>query len=119
MNNKISKKMNKTVLVVLGLTLGAFVSSCGGDEGEVTPSRTVNKALLTDKDWNRNGSTWFVFHADGKYNREGTWKWLNNSDSMEVINSRSVRSVLYFDYIVANEMKCGSSVGDRAVYTSP
>jgi hypothetical protein len=38
---------------------------------------------------------------------------------LEVINTRSVRSVIYFDYIEAKEMKSGSRVGDRVVYTSP
>ena len=115
--------MNKTLLVLIGLTLGVFMQACGtDDEPVVTPTtRTVNKSLLNDKDWNRNGSTWHVFSSDGTWNENGTWKWLgdSNSDSLEVINTRSVRSVIYFDYIEAKEMKSGSRVGDRVVYTSP
>jgi hypothetical protein len=115
--------MNKTLLVLIGLTLGVFMQACGtDDEPVVTPTtRTVNKSLLNDKDWNRNGSTWYVFDSDGTWNENGTWKWLgdNDSDSMEVINTRSVRSVLYFEYIEAKEMKCGTMLPGGAVYTSP
>jgi len=114
--------MNKTLLVLIGLTLGVFLQACGPDETPaVTPAKTVNKSLLYDKDWNYNGATWHVFSTDGTWNGNGTWEWLNNSDSMEVINSRSVKSILYFDHIEAKEMKCGSSTDDaqRTVYTSP
>jgi hypothetical protein len=114
--------MNKTLLVLIGLTLGVFMQACGtDDEPAVTPTKTVNRSLLNDKDWNYNGSTWHVFSSDGTWNGDGTWKWLgdNDSDSMEVINTRSVRSVIYFDYIEVKEMKSGSRVGDRVVYTSP
>jgi len=114
--------MNKTLLVLIGLTLGVFMQACGtDDEPLVTPTtRTVNKSLLNDKDWNRNGSTWHVFSSDGTWNENGTWKWLgdSNSDSLEVINTRSVRSVIYFDYIEAKEMKCGTTL-PGTVYTSP
>ena len=110
--------MNKTLLVLIGLTLGVFMQACGtDDEPAVTPTKTVNRSLLNDKDWNYNGSTWHVFSSDDTWNGDGTWKWLG--DSMEVINTRSVRSVIYFDYIEAKEMKSGSRVGDRVVYTSP
>ncbi|MFT4599698.1 MAG: hypothetical protein ACI9WM_001953, partial [Arenicella sp.] len=46
------------------------------------------------------------------------WLGDNDSDSMEVINTRSVRSVLYFEYIEAKEMKCGTML-PGTVYTSP
>jgi len=113
--------MNKTLLVLCGLTIGAFLQACGtDDEPAVTPGKTVNRSLLYDKDWNRNGSTWHVFDSDGTWNENGTWKWLgdSNSDSMEVMD-RFGTSILYFDYIEAKEMSCGSIIGDRTVYTSP
>ena len=122
MKNVRNITMNKTLLVLIGLTLGVFMQACGtDDEPAVTPAKTVNRSLLNDKDWNYNGSTWHVFSSDGTWNENGTWKWLgdSNSDSLEVINTRSVRSVIYFDYIEAKEMKSGSRVGDRVVYTSP
>lgn len=47
--------MNKTLLVLCGLTIGAFLQACGtDDEPAVTPGKTVNGSLLYDKDWNRN-----------------------------------------------------------------
>jgi len=115
--------MNKILLLLCGLALGAFLQSCGTDDGPgttPTPARTVNKALLLDKDWNYNGSTWHVFESDGTWNGNGTWKWLgdNNSDSMEVYDDVLGTSVLYFQYIEAKEMQCGSTI-PGTVYTSP
>ncbi len=112
--------MNKTLLVLIGLTLGVFLQACGTDETPaVTPAKTVNKALLYDKDWNYEGNTWHVFETDGTYNNDGTWKWLNNSDSMEIDDGILGKYVLYFSYIEAKEMKCGSSTTGGTVYTSP
>jgi hypothetical protein len=113
--------MNKTLLVLTGLTIGAFLQACGtDDEPAVTPGKTVNRSLLYDKNWNRNGSTWHVFDSDGTWNENGTWKWLgdSNSDSMEV-SDRFGTDILYFEYIEAKEMSCGSIIGDRVTYTSP
>jgi hypothetical protein len=113
--------MNKTLLVLIGLTLGVFMQACGtDDEPGVTPTtRTVNKSLLNDKDWNYDGTTWHVFSSDGTWNGDGTWKWLgdNDSDSMEVAD-RFGTSILYFEYIEAKEMKCGTTL-PGTVYTSP
>lgn len=118
MKNFKTMTMNKTLLIICGLALGAFLQSCGTDDSPaVTPTKTVNKSLLYDKDWNRDGSTWHVFESDGTWNNDGTWKWLNNSDSMEVMDQFGT-SILYFDYIEAKEMKCGSSL-PGVVYTSP
>ena len=119
MKNVRTMTMNKTLLVLIGLTLGAFLQACGTDDiSEVIPAKTVNKALLYDKDWNYDGQTWHVFSTDGTWNGNGTWEWLNNSDSMEVINSRSVKSILHFQYIEAKEMQCGTTI-PGTVYTSP
>jgi hypothetical protein len=113
--------MNKTLLVLTGLTIGAFLQACGtDDEPAVTPGKTVNRSLLNDKDWNYNGSTWHVFSSDGTWNENGTWKWLgdSNSDSMEV-SDRFGTDILHFEYIEAKEMKCGTMLPGGAVYTSP
>jgi hypothetical protein len=122
MKNVRKIRMNKTLLVLIGLTLGVFMQACGtDDEPAVTPTKTVNRSLLNDKDWNYNGSTWHVFSSDGTWNGDGTWKWLgdSNSDSMEVKSDLLGTSILYFDYIEAKEMSCGSIIGDRVTYTSP
>ena len=123
MKNFKTKTMNKILLLLCGLALGAFLQSCGTDDGPgttPTPARTVNKALLLDKDWNFEGTTWHVFSTGGKWNGNGTWKWLGdeNSDSMEVVNFQSTRRVLYFQYIKAKEMQCGTTI-PGTVYTSP
>ena len=109
--------MNKTLLLLIGLVLGAFLQACGPDE-EVEPAKTVNKDLLTDKNWYLNGADYHYFHSSGKYNSNGTWRWLNESDSMEILDPGSPRSVYYFEYITETEMKCGSKSGGPLVYTS-
>jgi len=121
MKNVRTMTMNKTLLVLIGLTLGAFLQACGTDDipAVTSPAKTVNKSLLYDKDWNYDGQTWHVFSTDGTWNGNGTWKWLNNSDSMEVNDDILGTSVIYFQYIEANEMKCGSSTAGGVVYTSP
>jgi hypothetical protein len=108
--------MNKTLLLLMGLVLGAFLQACGPDE--VEPAKTVNKDLLTDKNWYLNGADYHYFHSSGKYNSNGTWRWLNESDSMEILDPGSPRSVYYFEYITETEMKCGSKSGGPLVYTS-
>jgi len=90
--------MIKTLLVLIGLTLGVFMQACGtDDEPAVTPAKIVNRSLLNDKDWNYDGSTWHVFSSDGTWNGDGTWKWLgdSNSDSMEVKSDLLGISILY------------------------
>jgi hypothetical protein len=121
MKNVRKIRMNKTLLVLIGLTLGVFMQACGtDDEPLVTPTKTVNRSLLNDKDWNYNGSTWHVFDSDGTWNGDGTWKWIgdSNSDSMEVKSDLLGTSILYFDYIEAKEMRCGT-VRPGTIYTNP
>ncbi len=111
--------MNKTHVLLIGLVLGAFLQACGPDE--VEPTKTVNKALLTDKWWYLNGGKYHLFSSNGDYNTSGgTWRWLNESDSMEVLEPGSPKRIYYFDYITETEMKCGPrpGAGDHLIYTT-
>lgn len=107
--------MNKTLLLLIGLVLGAFLQACGPDE--VEPTKTVNKALLTDKNWYFNGDDFHYFYSTGKYNSDGTWRWLNNSDSMEIVDPGLGTYVYYFDYITETEMKAGTR-SSRLIFTT-
>jgi hypothetical protein len=66
-----------------------------GDKDETTPTttptptKTLNKTSLTNnKKWYNKGSQiQHDFKPDGKYKTAGTWRWLNNTDTMETIGS--------------------------------
>jgi hypothetical protein len=108
--------MNKTLLLLMGLVLGAFLQACGPDE-VVEPAKTVNKALLYDKKWYLDGNWAHTFYSDGKYSVDGTWRWLNDSDSMEIIEPGLGTYVYYFDYITKTEMKAGTR-SSRSIFTT-
>lgn len=109
--------MNKTLLLLMGLVLGAFLQACGTDE-DVEPAKTVNKALLTDKWWYLNGGKSHFFNSNGEYNtRGGSWRWLNNSDSIEIVDPTLTTYVFYFDYITETEMKAGTR-SSRSIFTT-
>ena len=83
-NNTIMKK-----LILLFCLLPLINVGCGGDETpEPTTSNTLNKELLYDKQWsNKSQTIVHIFNSDGKYATIGTWKWINNSDTMIIHNN--------------------------------
>ena len=112
------KKMNK----LIALTLVAFslvLVNCkdkSGDDPE--PTKTLNKSLITGKYWATKtppllsfyfGSGGILYLPDGK-TQQGTWQWLNNSDSMEVDKpSTSGKTIWHVDYCTETELKMGQS----------
>lgn len=113
----------KKAIFTLTLTLGlgaALLTSCGSDDGGVTPKsttteRTVDKSKLLDKDWYSVGeeSPRHRFNADGTYKSfGGSWEWLNGGDSMNIIRSTSQPTPVkvFFKYIEDEEM--AFSTGD-------
>ena len=109
--------MNKTHVLLIGLVLGAFLQACGPDE-VVEPAKTVNKALLTDKNWYLNGDDFHYFHSSGKYNSDGTWRWLNDSDSIEITEPAFPVIIYDFEYITETEMKMGDATSGYLIYTT-
>ncbi len=61
------------------------INSCKKKESE--PAKTLNKSTLTNnKAWYNQGSTIIhQFSSNGVYSSTGTWKWVNNSDTMEIV----------------------------------
>ena len=119
----------KNTLLTFALVLGlgsVFLSSCGTDDGPVvtpiTTEKTLDKSKLLDKDWFAEGSSTFDhrFNSDGSY-RElgGTWEWLNNSDSMSVIQSSGESEIIvYFQYSTDDEMafRSGSATSNDRIF---
>ena len=113
------KKTIFTLTLVLGLSTVLF-TSCGTDDTPVTPTtttKTLDKTKLVDQDWFFEGRTTLNhrFNSDGSYRSfGGTWKWLNDSDSMEVIQSPGENPlIVYFEFATDTEMsmKTGKNGG--------
>jgi hypothetical protein len=111
------KKMNK----LIALTLVAFsivLVNCKDKSGDDTePTKTLNKSLITGKYWLAKttpldfyfGSNGILYLPDGK-TEDGTWKWLNNSDSMEVDKpSTSGKTIWHAEYCTETELKMRQS----------
>jgi hypothetical protein len=108
------KKLNLKTLVwaiVPALLIG--FSACGDDDtpppSTTTPTKTLNKATLTNnKEWYDKGS--FIVHkfkSDGVYGSSGTWKWVNNSDTMEIVYIQGDPKVKWkFNWNTDTEMEC-------------
>ena len=123
------KKTIFTLTLVLGLSTVLF-TSCGTDEGPgttptpTTTTKTLDKSKLVEKEWFGEGKLTYShkFQSGGKYrDLNGSWKWLNDSDSMEVlITPDDSPIIVYFSYCTDTEMalKTGSSTATEVVFKS-
>ena len=109
--NKTLKHRSILFVALLFVASLGFLSSCTSDPNNL-PERTVNRALLTDKQWYLDNIItvgYHYFYSDGKYNSDGgTWKWFESGDSLEITHSSQAVTKLYFGYIEADQMSCGS-----------
>ena len=108
-----------TTLMVFGLivsTLG-YLSSCKKENNNDTTNapKTLDKSKLYDKKWYNKGST--AMHdikSSGVYGSSGNWKWINNSDTMEIVYFSGASAVLWkFYWSSDKEMAC-NIVGDNS-----
>jgi hypothetical protein len=108
------KKLNLKTLVwaiVPALLIG--FSACGDDEptppSTTTPTKTLNKTTLTNNKvwWNKGSGIKHDFKPDGKYKSSGTWRWINNSDTMEIIGTLGDQPQKYrFAWNTETELEC-------------
>ena len=90
---------NQAIAIILAFF--AF-TACKKSSTTSDPPKTLTKSLLYNKTWYNQGPTISnYFNSNGKYGASGTWNWLNNSDSMEIISG--TREVWYFDLSAAHE----------------
>ncbi|MES2616315.1 MAG: hypothetical protein V4613_00465 [Bacteroidota bacterium] len=83
MNQSILKNL---VLALVPVLILSFSACKAKTDDPVTPAKTLNKTTLTPKTWyNKGGSIVHTFKAGGVYGGDGTWKWVNNSDTMEIV----------------------------------
>lgn len=94
------------------LALFAFSCSKDSDDGgstNTTPAKVLNKTTLTPKKWYSQGSV-FVhdLKAGGVYGSNGgTWKWKNNSDTLEIVTQSGYQETYWKVYWNTDtEMEC-------------
>jgi len=119
------KQSGMKVTLVLGILLSVFfMTSCGGEGGDddPTPEKTLNKELLYNKKWKNDAGHIHEFKDAGLYAFEGTWEWLNGSDSMAIKATKTSSLVVwYFDWSSETEMQCrrGKEGGERLYKVVP
>lgn len=99
------------ILGTLFLTGLLFSSSCKKSEDNntnTTPAKTLNKSTLTPKKWYSQGSSFIHdFKAGGVYASTGTWKWKNNSDTLEIVSQAGYSETYWKVYWnTDHEMEC-------------
>ena len=116
------KKIIAITLVALSL---ALVNCKDKSNDDPEPAKTLNKSLMTNKYWKTtNGITLsHYFGSNGKcylpdgITESGTWQWLNNSDSLEKVETNFGRTVWYAEYCTETELKMKISKGDWKIFT--
>jgi hypothetical protein len=86
MKNSGSGAMLKDSVIIVFVVTFLSIAACK-KEGAKTeePPKTLTKSLLYDKEWlTKNSTIAHKFNSNGTYYGIGTWKWLNNSDTMEI-----------------------------------
>ena len=94
--------------LVAGLTISFGACKKESTTPAETP-KTLNKTTLTnEKTWYNQGSTIVnEFHNGGVFNVDGAWRWVNNSDTMEIKRTAGGSFVKWkFYYNTDTEMKC-------------
>ena len=98
----------KNLFTILLAAISLTIFSCN-KETSTTQTNVMNN-LLTNKNWVCEGITSHYFRSDGVYCNSdgtmefGTWKWLNNSDSLEINKDGIGRYVWYVKYCTETEM---------------
>jgi hypothetical protein len=106
------KPINKTVRlafwVVMSMVFASACSKAEDDNSNTTPQKTLNKTSIAPKKWYSQGSV-FVhdLKAGGTYNASGTWKWKNNSDTLEIVSQAGYSETYWKVYWNSDtEMEC-------------
>lgn len=106
--------MNKTIkqiAMALVPTLIMGLSSCKDktEDNNTQPTKSLNKTSLTNnKTWyNKGGTIVQIFQSDGTFSADGEWRWVGNSDTMEIKRSSSGSFVKWkFKWNSDSEMEC-------------
>jgi hypothetical protein len=103
--------------LVAGLTISFGACKKETTTPAETP-KTLNKTTLTNnKTWYNQGSTIVhPFKSNGTYATTGTWKWVNNSDTLSIIMySGDTETFWKVYYNTDTEMSCEKAGAGAAV----
>jgi len=114
MNMKLQFKL-KSTLLLLTAAISITMFSCSKEETTTETPKTLDKSKLYDKKWwSQNIKGDYILHhikSDGTYSLSGSWKWINNSDTMEIIGADGLSPYKFvFHWCTTNEMS-GNRVG--------
>lgn len=95
--------LNTTNLKTLGaymLMLVLIFTACSKEEDSTTTpvvaTKSLNKGTLTPKKWYSEGSSVIHdFKANGAYNVSGSWAWVKNSDTMQIVTQSGFPAVYW------------------------
>lgn len=102
------------ILSILVVLLSIVFASCSKSDDDTsssssTPVKALNKSTLIPKKWYSQGSV-FVhdLQSGGMYgNKGGSWKWKNNSDTLEIISQAGYAETYWKVYWnTSTEMEC-------------
>jgi hypothetical protein len=105
MKNMLSIALSWAAMTVLF----AGIAGCSKKSDSGDSPKTLNKSSLTNnKEWyNQGSSIVHIFKSSGVYTNTGTWKWVNNSDTMEIVTvSGGYKTYWKFFWNTDNEMNC-------------
>ena len=76
-------KLFKLLAVTAFILLAGSMVSCK-KSSDASAAKTLNKSTLTSKAWyNQGGSIIHDFRGNNVYSNTGTWRWVNNSDTLK------------------------------------
>lgn len=107
-----------TMVVALCTSAALQLSSCKKEETPTNTTKTLDKSKLIGKKWYTKGNTnMHEFRSGGGYLIDGSWRWINNSDTMEIIPSSGLSKELWkFYWSTDKEMACGLVGASEALY---
>jgi hypothetical protein len=85
--NALITSTKSLALVALMIISSTSCSKKSDDDSGSTPQKSLNKSTFAPKKWYSEGSSVIHdFKAGGVYgNVGGSWKWKNNSDTLEIV----------------------------------
>jgi|LauGreDrversion4_2_1035121.scaffolds.fasta_scaffold61926_2 hypothetical protein len=100
-------KLFKLLAVTAFVLLAGSMVSCK-KSSEDSAAKTLNKSTLTSKAWyNQGGSIIHDFRGNNVYSNTGTWRWVNNSDTLEIVPSAGgFKTYWKMNWNTDHEMNC-------------
>ena len=109
----------KKILFLATILLTGFIYSCK-DKETSEPAKTLDKSQITNKQWmSSNKLISFYLRSDfkscgpdGKLEM-GTWKWVNNSDTLQIDDFTFGQELWVVKYCTSTEMSAKMSGTDN------